>query len=70
MTPLRQQMIEEMALRGLAERTQERYLAGVQQLAVYCGRSPAEVSDQELRQFFLYLSQEKKAASSTLLQKF
>ena len=65
MTPLRQQMIEEMALRGLAERTQERYLAGVQQLAVYCGRSPAEVSDQELRQFFLYLSQEKKAASST-----
>ena len=65
MTPLRQQMMEEMQLRGLAEGTQERYLAGVQQLAVYYGRSPAEVSDQELRQFFLYLSQEKKAASST-----
>lgn len=65
MTPLRQQMIEEMQLRGLAERTQESYLAGVKQLAVYCGRSPAEVSDGELRQFFLYLSQEKKAASST-----
>lgn len=65
MTPLRQQMIEEMQLRGLAARTQESYLAAVQQLAQYYGKSPAAVSEAELRQYFLYLRTEKQAATST-----
>ena len=43
MTPLRQKMIEDMQLRGLAERTQERYVAAVRGLAEYTGKSPAKV---------------------------
>lgn len=67
-TPLRQKMIEDMQLRGLAERTQERYVAAVRGLAEYYGKSPAELSEGELRQYMLYLKNEKKAAASTCIQ--
>lgn len=67
MTPLRQKMIEDMQLRGLADKTQDAYLRAVRQLAEYYGKSPDQVSDEELRQYFLYLRNEKKAARSTCL---
>ena len=35
MTPLRQQLIQELVLRGCAERTQEAYIHQVYQLAKY-----------------------------------
>ena len=54
MTALRQKMIEDMQLRGLSERTQEAYLRAVRQLAEYYGRSPDQISEAELRRFFLY----------------
>jgi site-specific recombinase XerD len=59
-------MIEDMQLRGLAERTQEVYVAAVRQLAEHYGKSPDQISDEELRQYFLYLTNEKKASSSTV----
>lgn len=65
-TPLRQRMIEDMQLRGLAERTQDSYVRSVRQLAEYYHKSPAQVSEAELRQYFLYLQQEKKVSASTL----
>jgi site-specific recombinase XerD len=68
MTALRQKMIEDMQLRGLAERTQESYLAAVRGLAEYYGKSPDKISESELRQYFLYLKNEKKAAASTCMQ--
>lgn len=55
MTPLRQRMIEAMQLRGLSTRTQESYLGAIQQLAIYFGKSPDLLSEEELRQYFLYL---------------
>ena len=67
MTPLRQKMIEDMQLRGLSERTQEAYVRAVRQLAEYYGRSPDQISEAELRQFFLYLRNEKRASRSTCL---
>ena len=39
MTVLRQRMIEDMQLRGLAARTQEAYVAAVEQLAKYYHKS-------------------------------
>jgi integrase/recombinase XerD len=69
MTPLRQKMIEDMQLRGLAERTQQSYVAAVVELARYYDKSPEEVSEAELRGWFLYLKNEKKVAPSTLNQK-
>lgn len=68
MTPLRQKMIEDMQLRGLAERTQQSYLAAVQGLAKYHDKSPAELSEGELRAYLLYLKNEKQVSASTCNQ--
>ena len=65
MTPLRQRMIEDMQLRGLAARTQESYVRAVRQLAVHYGKSPEFITAEELRQYFLYLQQEQQVAAST-----
>jgi site-specific recombinase XerD len=58
-------MIEDMQLRGLAERTQESYLLAVRQLAEHYRRSPEQISEEELRAYFLYLKNEKRVARST-----
>lgn len=65
MTPLRQRMIEDMQLRGLSARTQEAYVTAVRQLAEHYRRSPAEIAEEELRHYFLYLANEKKVARAT-----
>jgi len=66
MTPLRQRMLEDMQLRGLAARTQESYLAAIQQLAVHYSKSPDLISEEELRQYFLYLRNERHLAPNTV----
>lgn len=65
MTPLRQRMLEDMQLRGLSARTQEAYARAVWQLAQHYHRSPDQLSDEDLRQYFLYLANEKKIARPT-----
>jgi integrase len=52
-------MLEDMQLRGLSERTQETYLRAVRQLAEHYGVSPDQLSDEELRQYFVFLHTEK-----------
>ncbi len=64
MTPLRQRMLEDMQLRGFAERTQESYLRAVEQLAKHYRKSPELLTEEELRQYFLYLRNEKRASRS------
>ena len=65
MTPLRQKMIEEMQLRGLAERTQQSYVAAVSGLARYYQKSPEQVSEAELRAYILELLQDKEVGQSS-----
>jgi integrase/recombinase XerD len=65
MTPLRQRMLEDMQLRGLAARTQESYLGAVQQLAIHFHRSPDLLTEEQLRQYFLYLRNVKRVAPNT-----
>jgi len=65
MSALRQKMIEDMQLRGFAERTQEAYLLAVSQLARYYHKSPDQINEEELRQYFLFLKNEKHAARAT-----
>lgn len=65
MTPLRQRMIEDMQLRGYSARTQECYVAAVRQLAQHYHRRPDQLQEEELRQYFLYLANEKKVARAT-----
>jgi integrase/recombinase XerD len=64
-TALRQKMIEDMQLRGFAERTQEAYLSAVRQLAKHYQKSPDQIDEEELRGYFLFLKNEKHAARNT-----
>ena len=76
MTPLRQRMIEDMQLRGYSPKTQEAYLRAVRQLAKHFGKSPADLTEEDLRGYFLYLTpvssgglkNEKRASRSTCTQ--
>ena len=62
---LRRRMIEEMQLRRYSERTQESYVRAVGRLAGWCWKSPGEVDDEELRNYFLYLRNQKRLARAT-----
>jgi site-specific recombinase XerD len=55
-----------MQLRGLSANTQDRYVRVVRQLAEYCDKSPDEISEEELRRFFLYLKNERRVSANTL----
>ena len=68
MTELRKRMIESLQLRGLSERTQEAYVRAVRQLADHCQKSPDRITEEELRQYFLYNKNVKKysRAASTI----
>jgi site-specific recombinase XerD len=59
-------MIEDMQLQGLAERTQEMYVIVVRQLAEHYGKSPDLITEEELRQYFLYLKNDKQSSRSTI----
>lgn len=65
MTPLRKRMIQDMQLNGLSASTQKGYLNTVRQLAAYFHLSPDKLSEEDLRQYFLYLTNEKKVSRST-----
>ena len=66
MTPLRQRMLEDMQLRGLSARTQETYLAAVQQLAIHYRLSPDLISEEQVRQYFLFLRNERHLAPNSI----
>ena len=65
MTVLRQKMVEDMQLRGLSIRTQETYAQAVCQLAKYYHKSPDQISEEELRQYFLYLKNVRRVSRNT-----
>lgn len=64
MTPLRHRMIEDMSLRGLAEATQKAYVNAIRNLAGHFRRSPDQLTDAELRRFFVSLK--RRRAKSTV----
>lgn len=68
MTELRKRMIETLQLRGMSERTQQAYVRAVRQLADHYHKSPDLISEEELRQYFLYIKNVKKysRAASTI----
>jgi len=66
MTALRQRMIESLQLRGLAEGTQQMYVQAVRHLAEHYHKSPDLITEEELRQYFLYLKNVKHYARGSL----
>lgn len=59
-TELRRRMIEDLQLRGMSERTQEMYVRAVRMLAEHYHRSPDRITEEELRDYFLYLKNVRK----------
>ena len=64
--PIRQRMIEDMQLHGYSAKTQTAYLGAVRGLARHYRRSPEDVTQEEVRSYFLYLVKDKGVANSTL----
>jgi integrase/recombinase XerD len=68
MTPLRQNFIRELVVRGMATRTQAAYVRAVYGLAKYYRRSPDNLTDQELKNYLYYLAREKKLSPNSINQ--
>lgn len=65
MTELRKRMIECLQLRGLSERTQEAYVRAVRQLSEHYHKSPELITEEELRQYFLFIKNVKHYSRNT-----
>lgn len=65
MTSLRQQMTDQMTVRGMAEKTKGAYLRAVSGLARYYHRSPDQLTEQEVQQYLLHLIEERRLAWSS-----
>ncbi len=65
MTALQKRMIEDIQLAGLCARTQESYVRAVKKLAEFCRKSPDKITEEEVRDYFLYVKNEKKWARAT-----
>lgn len=68
MSTLRKKMQQDMSIRGMAERTQQTYIAKMREFAVHYNQSPDKLSVKEIQDYQYYLKEEKKVAWSTLNQ--
>jgi len=66
MTPLRQRMLEDMAIRNLAENTQSAYIQQVVAYARYFHRAPEELGPEEIRAYQIYLTQTRMLSASSV----
>ena len=67
-TPLRQRMLEELQRRNYSSRTIRLYLRHVAEFAKHFHRSPDQLGAEDIRQYQLFLIQEKKLAWSSYNQ--
>ena len=65
MTELRQRMVNDMIVRGMAEKTRTSYTQAVAGLAKFYRRSPDQITHEEVQTYLLHLIQERKLAWST-----
>ncbi len=65
MTALRQRMIEDLRLRGYADRTVAAYVTAVARLARFHHTPPDRLSEEQLRAYLLHLTTERRIAGSS-----
>ena len=58
-------MAEDLQLKGYAPSTQELYLGAVKGLAKHYHKSPDQITEEELRKYFLFMKENKRYARST-----
>lgn len=66
MSPLRQQMINAMVLRGLAPKTQQTYLHWVSDFAKHYHCSPTQLDASHLEQYLLFLIKHRHLSASSV----
>jgi site-specific recombinase XerD len=59
-------MLHDLQLAGLSERTQEAYVRAVRQLADHFHTPPDRLSEQQLRDYFLHLKNDRQFAAASL----
>jgi integrase/recombinase XerD len=64
-SPLRRRMIEDMAIRKLAAKTQQIYVQKVREFAAFLGRSPDTAGSEDVRAFRLHLISSGAGTSTT-----
>ena len=67
MTLLRQRMIEDMQVRNLAPHTQATYILHVSLFARYFRKSPELLGPEQIRDYQLYLTNQRKLAPSSIV---
>lgn len=65
-TALRRRYIEDLQLAGKRPRTVKTYVYYVRQFAEHFGRSPAQLGEEDLRQYFLYVRNVKNWRRKTM----
>lgn len=65
MTPLRNRMIQDLQLRGYSKSTQTHYVNSVRQLCDHFEKPPGRITEEDLRDYFLYCKNVKKWSRST-----
>jgi len=68
MTILRQRMTEDLRIRNYARRTIDTYITHVRRFTEHFGRSPSELGPEEIREYQLYLVEERQASWTTFNQ--
>jgi len=61
-------MIEDMKIRNLSPRTQDHYVRLIERFARYFGKSPEQLGPEEIREYQIYLVNERDLSPSTLIQ--
>ena len=67
MTSLRQRMIEDLQIRNLSLETQRQYVLQVSLFARHFDKSPELLGPEQIRAYQIYLTNEKKLATSSIL---
>ena len=68
MTTLRQRMMEDLQIRNYAPTTVTAYIRGVADYAKHFGKSPDQLSAEQIREYQLFLIKEKGVALPTYIQ--
>lgn len=68
MSYLGRKMQEDLKLRGLSKKTQSAYLREVRKLKEFYQKSPDLITEEELRKYFLYYTQELNVSKSLFIQ--